>query len=73
MFIVAEAKGISANMLKTTSKRRRTQKEIKADKQRKLNKELEDAAKDDEIHALQQQIMQLQEDAKTGELATDMM
>ena len=73
MFIVVEAKGISANMLKTTSKRRRTQKEIKADKERKLNKELEDAAKDDEIHALQQQIMQLQEDAKTGELATDMM
>jgi len=54
MFLCSESKGISANMLKTTSKRRRTQKEIKADKERKLKKELEEDAKDEEIHALQQ-------------------
>ena len=51
-FLIVEAKGISANMLKTTSKRRRTQKEIKADKEAKIQKQLQDEAKDDEIHAL---------------------
>ena len=54
MFVIIVSKGISANMLKTSSKRRRTQKEIKAEKEQKLQKELEDAAKDEEIHALQQ-------------------
>ena len=67
------AKGISANMLKTSSKRRRTMAEIRADKEAKLKKEQEQAQKDLEILALQQQVMQLQEANKTGELATDMM
>jgi len=54
LFFCAVSKGISANMLKTTSKRRRTQREIKEEKEYKLQKELEEQVKDDEIHALQQ-------------------
>ena len=72
-FVFVVAKGISANMLKTSSKRRRTMAEIKADKQAALKKEQDEAQKDLEIMALQQQVMQLQEASKTGQLATDMM
>ena len=46
-------------MLKATSKRRRTQAQIKADKEAARQKEAAEAEKDDEIHALQQQVMQL--------------
>ena len=60
-------------MLKTSNKRRRTMAEIKAEKEAKLKKEQEAAQKDIEIQVLQQQVLQLQELNKTGELATDMM
>ena len=60
-------------MLKTSSKRRRTLAEIKADKEAKLKKEQDEAQKDIEIQVLQQEILQLQENMKTGALATDMM
>ena len=60
-------------MLKTSSKRRRTMAEIKAEKEAKLKKEQEAAQKDIEIQVLQQQVLQLKEANKTGELATDMM
>ena len=46
------SKGISANMLKNSSKRRRTMAEIKADKEAKLQKEAEQAQKDVEIQRL---------------------
>ena len=60
------AKGISANMMKDSSKRRRTQAQIKAEKEEALQKEVAEAEKDAEIQALQQQVMQLSEDVKTG-------
>ena len=60
-------------MLKISSKRRRTQAQIQADKEAAAQQETQQQAKDAEIHALQQQVMQLSEDAKTGQLATDMM
>jgi len=60
-------------MLKTSSKRRRTMAEIRADKEAKLKKELDAAQKDIEIQTLQQQVMQLQEDVKTGALAANLM
>ena len=47
------SKGISANMLKTSSKRRRTMAEIKADKEAKLKKEQDAAQKEIEIRVLQ--------------------
>ena len=47
--------------------------EIKADKEAKLKKEQDAAQKEIEIRVLQQQVQQLQEANKTGELATDMM
>ena len=47
--------------------------EIKAEKEAKLQKEQAAAQKDIEIQVLQQQVLQLQELNKTGELATDMM
>ena len=59
--------------MKDSSKRRRTQAQIKADKEAAQQKEAEQAQKDAEIHALQQQVMQLSEDVKTGQLATVMM
>ena len=60
-------------MLKVSSKRRRTQKEIQAEKEKAAEQGAIDQAKDQEIHALQQQVMQLQEDVKNGELANDLM
>ena len=50
------SKGISANMLKTSSKRRRTMAEIKADKEAKLKKEQDAAQKEIEIRVLQLQV-----------------
>ena len=67
------SKGISANLLKRSSKRRRTMAEIKADKEAKQKKEQEEAQKDAELLALQQQVLQLQAANNTGQLATDMM
>ena len=67
------AKGVSANLLKRSSKRRRTLAEIRADKARGIQKEAEELARNHEIHALRLQVQQLQENAKTGALATDMM
>ena len=66
-------KGISANMLKMSSKRRRTRAQIQADKEAAAKREADEDAKDEEIHALQQQLMQLQEDHKTGAVAADLM
>ena len=43
-------------MLKTSSKRRRTMAEIKADKEAKFKKEQEAAQKEIEIRVLQQQV-----------------
>ena len=60
-------------MLKASSKRRRTQAQIKAEKEAADERQSAEDLKDAEIHALQQQVMQLQEDVKTGHLATDMM
>ena len=60
-------------MLKTSSKRRRTMAEIKADKEAKLKQEQDAAQKEIEIRVLRQQVEQLQEANKTGALATDMM
>ena len=51
------SKGISANMLKASSKRRRTQAQIKEEKAAAAQKEIENETKDHEIHTLQQQIM----------------
>ena len=58
-FLSVVSKGISANMLKASSKRRRTQAQIKEEKAAAAQKDIENEEKDEEIHALQQQIMQL--------------
>ena len=47
--------------------------EIKADKEAKLKKEQDEAQKDLQIRVMQEQIQQLQESMKMGQLATDMM
>lgn len=49
MYLTAAAKGISANMMKDSSKRRRTQAQIKAEKEAALLKEVEEAEKDAEL------------------------
>ena len=53
------SKGISANMLKASSKRRRTQAQIKEEKAAAAQRDANNMAKDEEILALQQQIVQL--------------
>ena len=60
-------------MLKASSKRRRTQAQIKEEKAAAAQRELDNETKDEEIHALQQQIMQLQEEAKSGAVANSLM
>jgi len=49
VYLNVAAKGISANMMKDSSKRRRTQAQIKAEKEAALLKEAEEAEKDAEI------------------------
>ena len=56
-FLCVVSKGISANMLKASSKRRRTQAQIKEEKEAAAQKEIDDEAKNEEIHVLQQQVM----------------
>ena len=53
------SKGISANMLKISSKRRRTLKQIKEDKEAAAQKEAENESRLQQIHDLQQQVMAL--------------
>ena len=60
-------------MLKASSKRRRTQAQIKEEKAAAAQRDANDQAKDEEIHALQQQILQLQDEAKTGAVANSLM
>ena len=59
-FCLLVSKGVSANMLKISSKRRRTQAEIKADKEAAAKKEVDGQIHQTQIQQLQQQILQLQ-------------
>ena len=56
VFSLAVSKGISANMLKASSKRRRTMAQIRADKEAKLKKEQDEAQKDVEIQQMGAQL-----------------
>ena len=56
VFSLAVSKGISANMLKASSKRRRTMAQIRADKEAKLKKEQDEAQKDAEIQQMGAQL-----------------
>ena len=57
-FVVA--KGQSANMLKISSKRRRTLTQIKADKEAAAQKEAENEARIQQVHELQQRLMEME-------------
>ena len=76
----AVSKGVSANMLKASSKRRRTLKQIKTDKEAAAQKEAAIEAKlamvDDlqqQVLALQQDQVALQQDQEKGQMATNLM
>ena len=60
-------------MLKISSKRRRTLAQIKADKEAAALKEEENEARLQQIHELQQQVMQLQQNMETGNAAANLM
>lgn len=52
LFPLVVTKGVSANMLKISSKRRRTHAQVQADKEAAAKQEEEQQAKDAEIQAL---------------------
>ena len=60
-------------MMKISSKRRRTQGQIKADKEAAAQKDAEDRAKQAELEQLKQQVMQLQQENVNGKVATNLM
>ena len=60
-------------MLKMSSKRRRTQAQIKAEKQAAQQKEAEALAKQAEVEQLKQQVLQLQQENATGKIASNLM
>ena len=71
---------MSANLLKTSSKRRRTLAQIKADKEAAAQKEADIAAKLAMVDALQQQVVALQQDQvalqqdqEKGQVAANLM
>ena len=72
-FFNIDAKGISANMLKQSSKRRRTQAQIKAEKEADARREAETKARLAEVEQLKQQVMQLQQENQTGKIASNLM
>ena len=60
-------------MLKESSKRRRTQAQIKADKEAAAQKDAEAMAKAAELEQLKQQVLQLQQENQTGKIASSLM
>ena len=60
-------------MMKITSKRRRTQAQIKADKEAAEQKEAEAQNKQLQILQLQQELHQLRQDHETGKVAANLM
>ena len=66
-------KGISANMLKISSKRRRTLAQIKADKEAAAQKEADTAAKLSQYEAMHQRLEQLELESKNGNAAASLM
>ena len=66
-------KGVSANMLKISSKRRRTMKQIQAEKEAAAQREAETQAKLAQFDDLQRELMTLQEQHETGKAASNLM
>ena len=67
------AKGVSANMLKISSKRRRTLTQIKADKVAKEQEERMTQAKLAEFDSMQQRVGQMENDMRIGNDAASLM
>ena len=66
-------KGVSANMLKISSKRRRTQAQIQAEKEAAVQKERDIEEKLAMMEAMQQQMAQMQADLETGKVAANLV
>ena len=60
-------------MLKMSSKRRRTQTQIKAEKEASAQKEMEAQTKLAELESLKLQVQQLQQENQTGKVAANLM
>ena len=61
LFLISVSKGISANLLKHTSKRRRTRTEIQADKDAAAQKEADTLAQLAELAAAREKLAEFEE------------
>ena len=67
------SKGVSANMLKISSKRRRTLAQIRADKEAAAQKEADTQAKLSQFESMHQRLEQLELESKNGNAAASLM
>lgn len=67
------SKGVSANLMQSGSKRRRTKKQIEEDKQAEFRKEDESANAMAELASLRAQVRTLGEQVETGKIAASYM
>ena len=65
------SKGISANMLKISSKRRRTLKKIRAEKEAKEQEAVETTAKLAQFEAMQAEMTQMKQGMEMGKVAAN--
>ena len=70
---LAVNKGISANMLKISSKRRRTLVQIKAEKEAAAQKERDTQEKLAQFEQMQAEMAQMRQDLETGKAAANLM
>ena len=66
-------KGVSANMLKISSKRRRTLAQIRAEKEAAAQKERDTQEKLAQFEQLQAEVAQMRQDLETGKAAANLM
>ena len=72
-FVFKVSKGISANMLKISSKRRRTLAQIKAEKEAAAQKERDIEEKLAQFEQMQAEMAQMRQDMETGKAAANLM
>ena len=72
-FFITASKGSSANLLQSGSKRRRTKKQIEAEKQAQLLKEQQQQARLANYDAMQAKMQMLEADRQKGQAAADLV
>ena len=67
------SKGVSANLLQSESKRRRTKQQIKVEKEATLIKEQQDAAKLAQYDVLKGKVQLMEEEKRNGDAAVSLL